>query len=492
VVDFKIDFGPWDSVFEGKAYGHSVEIVANRENFYLVFIYEEIQGKKIGALVEGYKALVCKGNMEAFINTFPKQCMGVLKTLGDKTQKVFFVSFEPTYLDFNSEDYLKKLDVLLKENMDGVNTIVELARASSLELKELGQSSIKDYFQIIGDPFVMRVLLSPKRSSGLTKLELKDSLPEEKAAKIQLGMTKNRELVMEKSRNLYRTAITGSQEKAISYALYIIAENLLLEGKQIIVFDRNNYFDGLSRASKNDLILKENLVEYEPAGFPAKKIKAKIEMKVSLKETNLHLLLDTIGCFDESVEKGILPIYETSQFDSPTELLGFIEKMDSLNDFQKLKAERIIRIIDAQYNGLFGKSIEIGEVIKNWTGTLGRATIIDIKDLSEPEKIIFTQAAISYFDKSIKSEGTSDTSIIISKADSLLSSEFFIGELLKLEHTGFGFIMGSEKPIPEEIEKIIQTKMTAVAKNDFAVNSFNNPSYRVILRPSISGEPKYE
>lgn len=492
MVEFKIDYGPWDAVFEGKAYGHSVEIVTNRENFYLVFIYEEIQGKKIGAIVEGYKALVGKGNMEAFINTFPKQCMGVLKTLGDKTQKVFFVSFEPIYLDFNSEDYLRKLDGLLQTSMDGVNTVVELARASSLELKELAQSSIKDYFQIIGDPFVMRVLLSPKRSSGLTKLEFKDSLPEEKAAKIQLGMTKNRELVMEKTRNLYRTTILGSKEKEINYALYIIAENLLLEGKQIIAFDKNNYFDGFSRASKNDLILKENLVEYEPAGFPTKKIKAKSEMKVSLKDTNLHILLDTIGCFDEDLEKGILPIFEKNQFDSPTELLSFIEKMDSLNDFQKLKAERLIRIIDAQYSGLFGKNIEISEVIKKWTGTLGRVSLIDIKDLSEQERTIFVQSAINYFDKSLKNEGTSDTTIIIPSADSLLSSEFFINELLELEHTGFGFMLGSEKPIPDKIEQIVQTKMKIVTKNDLAITSLNNPSYRVILRPSISGEPKYE
>lgn len=490
-MDIKLDFGPWETVFEGRAYGHSVEIVTNREQFYVVFIYEEIEGKKVGAIVEGYKALVCKGNMEAFINTLPKPCMGILKTLGDKTQKVFFISFDPIFIDFNEEDYIRKIDILLEKSLDNVNTITELARASSIELKELSTVSVKDYFQVIGDPFVMRVLLSPKRSTNLTKLDLKDALPEEKQAKIQLGLTKNREIVYEKVRNLYRTSVTGNTQENL-YTLYIIAENLLLEGKQVIVFDNNNYFEGLSRPSKNEAKLKENLVEYEPAGFPSKRIKAKTDMQVSLNETNTHTLLDSIGCFDDSIERVITSTLMINKVNTPLELIEFVLSAKDTNEFQKLKTERVLKIIDNEYKGLFGKNIPMDDVLKKWGGSLGRAITIDTKELTKNERVIFVQAAVNFFDKAVKDNPTTDSAVLIPESDSLLAHKVIVAELADIERFGFGLILGSEKPIPETLDSSMQTKMTVVTKNDIAISSFNNPSYRVNLRPSLSGEPKFE
>jgi hypothetical protein len=351
--DFKIDYGPWEPVFAGKAYGHDVEIIVNPENFYLVFIYESLGDKKISAIVEGYKALYARGAIEAFVNTLPKPSLGIIKNNGDKTQKVFFISFDALFLDFNQEDFLKKLDYSLEKNIESVNTIVELGRTSSIELKELNESSIKDYFQIIGDPFVMRVLLSPKRTGGMTKIDFKEEDMEQSTPKIQLGLTKNREIVLERSRSLYRTQISGAKEKEVLYCTYIVSENLLLEGKQLIIFDRNAYFDGLASASKNDLPLKEQLVEYEPAGFPTKKIIAKQNLKVSIKDTDIHLMLDTIGTFDPDLEKGLSEFISQNGGNTPLEISGSIIQATSLNDFLKLKSERILNIINDEWRNIW-------------------------------------------------------------------------------------------------------------------------------------------
>ena len=107
LVDFKINYGPWETIFQGKAYGHEVEIVTNKERMYLVFIYEVIGEQKTGAIVEGYKAFYARGQIEAFINTLPKASMGIIKNNTEKTQKVFFLTFDTIYLDFTQEDYLK-------------------------------------------------------------------------------------------------------------------------------------------------------------------------------------------------------------------------------------------------------------------------------------------------------------------------------------------------------------------------------------------------
>jgi len=491
LVDFKINHGPWQQIFIGKVYGHEVEIITNQEHIYLIFIYELIGEKKIGAIVEGYKALYSKGQIESFINTLPKPSMGIMKNNLEKTQKIFFLTFDPIYLDFTQEDYLKKLDYEIDKNFDNIRTVIDLARTSSIELKELGEVSIKEYFQIIGDPFVMQVLLSPKRTSGLTKMNIKMDLEEDKQTKIQLGLTKNREIVIEKTKNLYRTSIVGEKQEQALYCAYILAENLLLEGKQVIIFDQTEYFNGLAEASKNDSKLKEQLVEYEPSGFPVKKIVAKENMKVSMKNTELGLIFDNLGIKDEKLEEGIIELAKKINFNTPQELIANLFDANQLNDFQKLKAERILTIIDNNYGKIFGKNIELQELIKKWPGTLGRATIIETNKLNKNEDLIFTQSLMNYLEASIEEEKVSEIALIITNGNELFKGKDTIRLINELEKDGFGIIFTGNSTIPESIESTLTTKINVIKENDIAITVKGKPSYRLNLRPNLSGNPKY-
>ncbi|HNV01339.1 MAG TPA: hypothetical protein PKK60_02850 [archaeon] len=491
MVDFKINHGPWQQIFIGKVYGHEVEIITNQEHIYLIFIYELIGEKKIGAIVEGYKALYSKGQIESFINTLPKPSMGIMKNNLEKTQKIFFLTFDPIYLDFTQEDYLKKLDYEIDKNFDNIRTVIDLARTSSIELKELGEVSIKEYFQIIGDPFVMQVLLSPKRTSGLTKMNIKMDLEEDKQTKIQLGLTKNREIVIEKTKNLYRTSIVGEKQEQALYCAYILAENLLLEGKQVIIFDQTEYFNGLAEASKNDSKLKEQLVEYEPSGFPVKKIVAKENMKVSMKNTELGLIFDNLGIKDEKLEEGIIELAKKINFNTPQELIANLFDANQLNDFQKLKAERILTIIDNNYGKIFGKNIELQELIKKWPGTLGRATIIETNKLNKNEDLIFTQSLMNYLEASIEEEKVSEIALIITNGNELFKGKDTIRLINELEKDGFGIIFTGNSTIPESIESTLTTKINVIKENDIAITVKGKPSYRLNLRPNLSGNPKY-
>lgn|GEM_PF-1331398 len=491
LVDFKINYGPWETIFQGKAYGHEVEIVTNKERMYLVFIYEVIGEQKTGAIVEGYKAFYARGQIEAFINTLPKASMGIIKNNTEKTQKVFFLTFDTIYLDFTQEDYLKKLDYNLEQNIDRMRTITDLARTSSIELKELDDVSVKDYFQIIGDPFVMQVLLSPKRTSKLTKVNIRESFENEKQPKIQLGLTKNREIALEKSRYLYRTSITGEKESTTKYCAYILAENLLIEGKQIILFDSSYYFDGLGTASKNETKLKAQLVEYEPAGFPVKKIVAKENMKASMKNTEMHLLLDIIGCGDEELEKGLVELSKVTEFNTPLQLSSNLISATNLNDFQKLKAERVLNIINDNFNNIFGENISLQELIKKWPGTLGRATIIDTSKLNKNEELIFIQSVMNYLEESITEEKVSEIALILINGNRLFKGKDTVRLINELEKDGFGIIFTGTSSIPEIIEDTLTTKINIIKDDDVAITIRGKPSYRVQLRPSLSGNPTY-
>ena len=165
-MDFKINFGPWETIFKGKMYDHEVEIVMNPEKYLLTLIYDIKDGKKVGVLVEGQKALVAKGEMGSFIQTLPKRCVGIIKTNGEKTNKMLFISFNPIYVDFKQEDFERKIDNAIKKSLDNIETIIELGKTSSLILTETSMAPETDYSPILGDPFMARSLLS-----GLKKTE---------------------------------------------------------------------------------------------------------------------------------------------------------------------------------------------------------------------------------------------------------------------------------------------------------------------------------
>jgi len=490
-MNWKLDFGPWNTIMDGKFRGHSVEILENTEHFFISIIYDEKEGKKTGALIEGHKALVARGSAEAFIQTLPKPAILIEKTLGDDTFKLFFVSTDSIYVDFRQEDYMRDVDKIIKKGLDDTNTVIGLARASSIELNEVAMSSESEYSPVLGDPFTARALLSGLKKSALELIDIGEGVNYMPKTYIALGLNKKREIIKEKNVNLFKTIITG-EEKARLYATYILAENFLLENRTGLIFDEGGYFNGLASASKNDLELKEQLVEYEPSGFPVKTFTAKEDFKISLGDTDLHLLMQMLGVGDEDFSKKLAIEAMEQTFATPNELILKVPEMKELNDFQKLKAERILQLIKQNYPNLFGKSLSVEDLTKKWHGNLGRATIINTKGLTRDEKIIFVQTIMRLLDKEIENERNDRVMFFIPHADVELSVGLtkLTSVINRLESLGVGFVFGAENFMPE-LDDSINARINIVSGNDIAVSIKGDKNYRVTLRPSLSGNPKY-
>lgn len=492
-MNWKLDFGPWETILEGKFRGHAVELLENGEHFFVSIIYDEKDGKKQGALVEGHKALVARGSAESFVQTLPKPAMIVEKTLGDDTFKLFFVSTDSIYVDFRQEDYLRSVDHLIKKGIDEAGTIIGLAKASSLELIEIAMSPESEYSPVLGDPFTARTLLSGLKKSALELIDLggSDGVVPMPRTLIPLGLNKKREIIKEKNVNLFKTIVTGNQKGRL-YTTYIIAENFLLDNRTGIIFDEDDYFSGLARASENELKLKEDLVDYEPAGFPVKNFVAKKNLKVSLGDADLHLLMQMLGVGDEDFAKKFALQALQKQYNTPEELISQINTMNELNDFQKLKAERIAQVIKQTYPEMFGPSITVEELTKKWPGNLGRATIINTKELTPDEKIVFVQTILRLLDREVKNERNDRVMFFIPHADKELSMglDKLTGVINRLQGLGIGFVFGAEN-FMAQLDDSITTRMNVVGGNDVAVAIKGDKNYRVLLRASLSGNPTY-
>ncbi len=491
-MDFKVDNGPWQTIFEGKLYGHNVEIVVNPENYYLTIIYDEKDNEKVGALVEGNKALVAKGALDSFIQSISKPCIGVTKNTGDRTYKMIFVSFPPVYLDFKQEDYIRKVDNAIKKSYNSISTITELARSSALSLREVSTAPEYESSSILGDPFTARALLSGLKKSALELIDLKGiSKYERESNSIQLGLGKTREIIKEPTSDLERSIVIGKEKESVLYTIYVLTENFLLDNKTTIIFDSNDYFSELSFASKNDKVLKDALVDYEPAGFPLKKFIAKKDIRLSVADADMEIILRAIGANDSKIISAIAKSAASAKVKTPLELAGHAGEMSELNDFEKLKAERLLNIVANDYNELFGESIDIKELIKKWPGNLGRATIIDTKEMSEQERIVFNQATLKMISKKLENN-VDGLVFVMPDIEEVLSfeKEKVIDNILQLENHGIGFIFGSGKSINELTENVTAT-LTIVSGKDTAVAIKNKRNYRVHLRPTLSGNKAY-
>ena len=152
----------------------------------------------------------------------------------------------------------------------------------------------------------------------------------------------------------------------------------------------------------------------------------------------------------------------------------------------------MLQIIKQNYSELFGKSITIAELTKKWPGNLGRATIINTKELSTDEKIIFVQTILRLLDKEVKNERNDRVMFFIPKADRELSTglEKLTGVINRLESLGIGFVFGANNFMPQ-LDDSITARMNVVGGNDVAIAIKGDKNYRVLLRPSLSGNPSY-
>jgi hypothetical protein len=492
-LDFKLDYGPWDVIFSGTTYGHDVEIISNPENFYVVMVYDTIAGKKNGAVIEGYKAFYAKGQVESFLQTLPKQCLGISKNLGDKTSKLFFLSFDPFYVDFKHEDFSRRIDNEIKRVEENASMMVDLARASSVELKELSTVSKNDYSGVLGDPFILKMLASGSKGPTLARIDIGGKMPidEEKIPLIQLGLSKTMEIMKEATLIIMRTQILGPAS-SLNYASYILSENLLLDNVPLVIFDDDNYFSQLSIASSNRNELKEERVEFEPMAFPVKEMTPKQNLKVSIKDADLIFALQILGVKDNEFEKNLSLFAFTAQVNSIEELLQKINDSKELGEYEKLRAERLFQIMNSEMGSLFGQSTPSEELIRAIPGRLGRAIIINTKVLSNEEKIIFIHTLLRQITKAFSQSNTSDCTIVLPKIDSLLESnkERVTTALLRASSRGLGLILGAEKELPSELNELLPARVSVVEGKDVAVMIKGKRTYRIDLRPSLSGQPK--
>ncbi|MCX6803837.1 MAG: hypothetical protein NTY48_04685, partial [Candidatus Diapherotrites archaeon] len=199
-----------------------------------------------------------------------------------------------------------------------------------------------------------------------------------------------------------------------------------------------------------------------------------------------------LGLKDREFEKNLSLFAFSIQASTPRELIARVLETKELTDYEKLRAERFLMIIDKTLPRLFGTQVPTEELTKTIPGKLGRAVVIDTKGLSQEEKAIFIQTIFRQITRSVSETKQISCVIFVPQADELITqnTDRIATAILRVENRGVGVVLGTEKELPESISQTITTRMSIVSGKDAAISIKGKRNYRVVLRSNLSGGTK--
>ncbi|MBU1120289.1 MAG: hypothetical protein ABIE23_03970 [archaeon] len=499
-MDFKLREGPWNKLFQGNYQGFEVEIHSNPESVLIVTVLERKKEKIEGAVIELFKVFAVEGELEDFVDTFPREAMVLIKHEPKSSLKYFLVSSTPSYAKYKEEEFCNETEKLLKKLKESARTIKDVSRAYDLSLTELHEAGEKFRAAFFSQP-LMAPLITPtaREETGYEPIDLSERKRIGKGEVI-LGVTRGNVVVKEPLELLCRTTIFGSTTLDRKHAIHIIAEGGLISNVAVVLFDWDESFNGLNTPSNDLASLQKYKVNFEPIGFPIRDFKA-MDLKVDLNLISVSGTMELFGVRGEEEAKFITSLIKEGKVDSIEELAKRARKSQLLDESKagvKNRTIRILRLIDLRHPKLFGGKNEINEISKNWAKAIGRAGIIHLEGIERRAATLLIHNLLKgiflHYDAMRKTKGVNalillpEIKIILSAENPSLMEKEIMELLKKFKEVGVCFALSSDRPgdLLREVITLSETEIFILSRADVGVRMSRSKQYRIMMRPGLS------
>jgi len=496
-MDFKISFGPWETIFSGTFRNHKVELVENPSGILLSFVYEG-KDKFSGALVEPFKEFIGKGNIESFVESSNKKIRALIDSNSEDASLVIF-EFDPIYVDFSSPSFVAEIDEVISKIYKENQRIVSVAKSAGITLEEIKDSGVK-IVSLLEKPILIENILTKIKLMNLSRsveqvgLNTKmnpDDL--EIFSSLQLGLSLNEKIIEEDVDAFFSSVAFGGSLNERNRLLQVICEGLLLSNKILVVFDLFNSFTGLNNPSTDFDELKKFKVKVEPIGFPVKSFVVKKNFGISLSSVPAESFFGSLGMGDNSIRDKMSELVVNSKnIDEFENKIKSVVPSESFNEFEREKALRFVKLMSLRFEGLFIDTLPLNEFVKNWAGKIGKTNHINLSGLDDFSKKVLVSCSLKAINDFFKMKNSRELFVVIPEMHTILDndelSKKIVSLLKELNSKGIG-VMGSfedKSYLSPELFDFFGTKLTVVKGNDIGVQPKGKKNYRVILRPTIS------
>ncbi len=492
-MEFKIRKGPWETIFSGNLEGFEVEMNSNPDGLLLVVVLEK-EGEEIaGAVVEVFKVFHAEGSIEDFIETLPKEATVLLKHEPKETTKFLLLSSSPSYVKYEENTFCDEVEELMGKLKTSGMMIKDFSKAYDLQLTELNKTPERIRSAFFSQPMLVP-LITPKG------IQEEVSATERITGKgtIRLGLTKANTMINEPLELMLKTTIFGSSSKDRKHVIHLIAEGTLMSNTPAIIFDWDKSFIGLNKPNPNTKMLQDYHIDLEPIGFPVKHF-VREQIKIDLNLISVKGLLELIGMKEGEEQQIIARMIKEGKPKTIEELINTAKKIELRDESKatnKYRTIRILTLLKKKYKGLFEGQINIKEMSKRWSSSMGKAEIIHLEgfDKTAAALLIHNILKALYLEFS-STKGRINAMVLLPeikpildiKEKTIISTETL--ELLdKLKSAGIGFALSSDRPIDlrKEIMKISEAEIFIINRNDVGVKVAKSKQFRIKLRPGLS------
>ncbi len=203
-------------------------------------------------------------------------------------------------------------------------------------------------------------------------------------------------------------------------------------------------------------------------------------------------MLELNGLIDAEFNKNLALFSFASQVNTIKELADKVLSTSEMSEYDKLRAERILRIIEKKLPNVFGPALPVEELTKIIAGKLGRAVVIEIKKLDMEERLVFMHTLFRQITKSASENKALNCVLVVPNLDDLMAAneERATTALVRLQNRGVGLVICATKELPDSLAQAFTAKMSVVSGKDVAVSIKGKRNYRITLRPTLSGSPR--
>lgn len=503
---FKIAQGPWTLLLKGTLQDQELEVYTNPQKMIYVQQLREENGVIVECVSEFYKPYSPVGDVNAFIQTIPREVMLLTKHLGDATHTFLILGSSPVSVVWEESIVLEQTDILLKKMEVSSSLLSEVARAYDVQLKNMSEMppEISDAFFAM--PLLTSILstnshATENASQGKqvdgTAAQHMGALPGE----FVLGTTTNGLMVKEPIVFFKRSLVVGGRIEHRKHALQVIAEGALFSNIPLVIVDWENEFNVLRSPNPSAQLLHDQKIEGDPVGFPLKEFLPGENLKIELSMLHPEGLVEILGLSTIDLGNHLARFLHEHQMSSIDEAKGILRQLppsETLTPFAISSLIRLFTLLDQTFPNLFTGTNPIEEISKSWFQSIGRVGVLKMKNV--PPKIrnllvytilrgvyeLYTRKGVSGRVKSL---------ILIPEATQLFDAQrepSLAKEMERLfsqsttQDVGFLFSAAHDIDLPRNMLMLTEAKLSIVGGREVGVTLVGRKNYRATMRDTYS------
>lgn len=482
------NFGPWNSILEGKFDDYPISILLNEDGYMIT----QIKNPKNDMLLLSVQGIIkINGDAETFIETLPKKGIYVMIHDNKSTGKYMFLSKNSGLFKEGSEEAIK----FVSETISDIEKDIKITKdiGSSYELsftqyKELAKEQKKEIFV---NPSIFTSLFSNISFNPNVNMPCDTSTtPMQKETSINIGFLKNTKDIASTNLDTFLESnyIIVKDDKIKRTITQILSEEFALKGINNIVFSFDKEIENLKYPNSQDIVREK--LGVDPSGFPIAVLNSSTDVQVNLSELPFESLRDLYNLGDSKSANLIIEINKSKQPKTFDELIKEIDNYKPENTYSSYDinlARRIAFIINEFHKGLYTNNFDLSVLTKSANQKLGRTTIINL-DADQTRNKIVIHSVLKRLSKI-----NDNVSVYIPEVKDIAPKENLdllqkeIVDILSTQHNKYIFVFSSS---PLDINDLCINSSNAIIEviesNDIAVKIRGSRPYRIELRPTIS------